>query len=349
MRTERIHLHIGAEKTGTTTIQRTLEKARPELAAHGVLFPKTPGAFNHIALTAYGLDDERGIEEMRVIAGIAEPAGLPDFRARLRDDLAAEIEASGAHTVILSNEHMSSRLLRRREVVRLRKLLASLAREIRVVMYIREPVSYFESWYSTAVASGATWSFPDPLPPSLLRTADWAAITQRWASVFGDEALILRRMEDGHYAGGDLVADFFAAAGLEGFSPPRIERRNESLSRRSLLFLRGMNAHLPRMSDGRMNEARAGLIPALRRWQGPDRFRIGDAQAAEIAAHYEPSYQWLQARYFPDSPGPLFRPREGSGASGDPGGDELTPSDIYALAAHLWKNRTDVAQPRRKP
>jgi hypothetical protein len=34
-----IALHIGIHKTGTTALQAALADARPELAAHGVLYP----------------------------------------------------------------------------------------------------------------------------------------------------------------------------------------------------------------------------------------------------------------------------------------------------------------------
>ena len=46
-------LHIGTEKTGTTSIQKFLATNRTLLKANGVLYPLSPGKVNHIGLEAY--------------------------------------------------------------------------------------------------------------------------------------------------------------------------------------------------------------------------------------------------------------------------------------------------------
>lgn len=54
-------LHIGAEKTGTTTIQEFLTLNRERLLAQGVHFPMSVGLKNHTRLAVCAAFDKRGI------------------------------------------------------------------------------------------------------------------------------------------------------------------------------------------------------------------------------------------------------------------------------------------------
>lgn len=333
---ERIWLHIGAEKTGTTSIQGCLQLNRDRLLAKGVLFPRAPGDFNHMALAAYAMADEKGIEEMRMVNGVRSMDDLPAFRGRLRDELHAEIAASGAHTVILSNEHCSSRLKSPGEVGQIFDLLSPICADVRVVLYIRDPVSFYESWYSTAIASGNTFGFPE-LKPGLLRAADWLAMAQRWSATFGSAEVVVRRMEPGKLVSDDLLTDFFHTVEMPGFAFERGPRRNESLPLEPLLFLRELNERLPRFVDGQISHDRGHIVDVLRRWPDKRRFRLSAEQAAAIRAHFEPSYERLRRICFPLDEGPLFAD-EGRDAPPEQI-TELSPRDIYELTAFLWKGR----------
>ncbi len=48
--TERVYIHIGAPKTGTTYLQEVLDANRQEMKRAGVLYPKLPGIAHHSAL-----------------------------------------------------------------------------------------------------------------------------------------------------------------------------------------------------------------------------------------------------------------------------------------------------------
>jgi hypothetical protein len=50
-----VYLHIGTEKTGTTSIQAFLDRNRSRLRSQGVLYPELPGSNNQIALSAAAL------------------------------------------------------------------------------------------------------------------------------------------------------------------------------------------------------------------------------------------------------------------------------------------------------
>ena len=99
---ERVVLHIGLAKTGTKTLQAAMTLNRDLLRRHGFVYPALPGE-RHAGLAVYAT----------AVAG-------PDI-----------------HTAILSNEYCSTGLSTIEEIARLHRLLSSLAREIRVIVYLR--------------------------------------------------------------------------------------------------------------------------------------------------------------------------------------------------------------------
>ena len=103
-------LHIGGEKTGSTTLQSTLGLNRAELAKRGILYSRTAGGTNHILLPLHATAGE-GTEDLRAASGLHRAATFTNFMARFPDVLRQEAEASGAHTLVYSSEHLSSRCL----------------------------------------------------------------------------------------------------------------------------------------------------------------------------------------------------------------------------------------------
>src|ERR1700722_4174212 len=102
-------LHIGTEKTGSTSIRNYLALNRAALLSQGYLYPRTPGATSHYALTAFALDDAR-IEGTRRTLGIGAHESGSRCRAEVVDALEKESALSGANAVIFSNELLSSLL-----------------------------------------------------------------------------------------------------------------------------------------------------------------------------------------------------------------------------------------------
>ncbi|MDS9468575.1 hypothetical protein RGQ15_13480 [Paracoccus sp. MBLB3053] len=332
---DRIWIHIGAEKTGTTTIQKCLKLNRSKLADRGVLFPRSVGEFNHIALAAYAMNDGRGIEELRIQSGVRNISEIPEFRDNLKASLIAETEASGCHTVVMSNEHCSSRLKSIEEIERLRDLCLSICSDIRIILYIRNPVDFFASWYSTAIASGNTFDFPNPVPDHLLRAADWLAMARDWARVFGTHSVSVRRMDKSKLVDGDLLKDFFHTISLPEFEFDVPPRTNEALPLKGLLFLQQINDRIPRIVDNRMNEERGPIVDALRAWPEKTKYAFSQEFSDEIEDYYKQSYEVLRQLYFGDDTSDLFSEPSSVGQANDIA--PLTVDDCLDLAAHIWK------------
>jgi len=133
-----LNVNIAPEKTGTTSIQRLFAGNRPLLAEHGILYPRTPGPANHLALATYAHTRRGG--ELWHKMGIENLEGYRNFRAALRRDLGEELASAGPiHKTIMSNEHCSSRLKTVEEVEDLREFLS--ARRIHFLLAVHQAVA----------------------------------------------------------------------------------------------------------------------------------------------------------------------------------------------------------------
>ncbi|TFF23304.1 hypothetical protein E3C22_12835 [Jiella endophytica] len=139
-----LHLHIGYPKTGTTSLQSTLEKSRKSLAGHGILFPATIDN-RHRVLQAIGSPvQNKKIDQKLQVSSDSERA---DAIRKWLDGLAEE--ATSYHTVILSEETVATRPLE--EIAAIRDSLVPRFDEVHVHVGFREHISFALSNYMQRV------------------------------------------------------------------------------------------------------------------------------------------------------------------------------------------------------
>ncbi len=179
-----LFLHIGTEKTGTTSVQKFFKANRELLARNGIVYPAAPGNQNHTGLAASAQDvEKRG--PLRKSLGIKNEADVLRFRAEMLTELAAELSERPYKTAFMSGEHCSSRLLEDAEVEWLKGELGKFFERMHIVVYIRRQDDYLLSTYSTAVKSGATYPLRIPPDRAIEQRYDHWDMLQRWARVFG--------------------------------------------------------------------------------------------------------------------------------------------------------------------
>ena len=204
-------LHIGAEKTGTTSIQQHLYSNRDALQKAGYHLLQSAGTHNQRALAAYALDDEEP-DDFFVERNIMSPRERADFRKAFVQVLERELRAipDSTKAVIISSEHFHSRLRNVAAIGRVRALLQPYAAEFSVIGYLREQCDACVSWYSTSIKYGET----DALDEFMQRCQpqnyhfDYERILGNWSAVFGPEALELCVFERECFFQHDLLQDF---------------------------------------------------------------------------------------------------------------------------------------------
>lgn len=292
-------LHIGTEKTGTTSIQHVLSSSREALIERGFAYSRSAGNRNHLRLAAYAGDPPR-VDELRNDLRNVPDAGGP-YEA-FPDDLAAEMASLPAqvHTVIFSGEHCQSRLVTAESVGRLKALLDRHFSDYLILVYLRRQDELAISHFSTQLRNGQRNARLLPVREERNPYFDYAALLDRWASVFGRQAMRPRLYGRAHFAGGDLMEDFRQACGIGAIDwPDAGTMRNPSLIPAAQEFLHRFNATeaggpgrpRPRWAYEFLNE----------HFAGPGKKPLRE-DARAFVEKFEEGNQAIRAEYFPDLP-----------------------------------------------
>jgi hypothetical protein len=336
-----LYLHIGTEKTGTTSVQKFFRANREVLAENGIIYPLAPGKQNHMGLAASAQDiGKRG--PLRKSLGIKTEADARTFRAEMLSGLAEELAERPYKLAFMSGEHCSSRLLEDEEVQWLKDALAKFFDKIHIILYIRRQDDYLLSTYSTSVKSGATAALRIPPERAIEHRYDHWSVLSRWARIFGRERIICRKFERSNLKSGDIVDDVLEVAGIDpglGFSRP--EDVNEALDAETLEFLRLFNKFVPRFEGREVNPLRDNIVGLLSKVSDGPLITMDEGELDRFMALFNESNRKVADEYFggpiAGSDNPLFLPRSDKRARTREA--VLTAERAVELCAVLWQEK----------
>lgn len=292
-------LHIGTEKTGTTSIQHVLSLSRDALIERGFAYSRAAGNRNHLRLAAYAGDPPR-VDELRNDLRNVPDAGGP-YEA-FPDDLAAEMAALPAqvHTVIFSGEHCHSRLVTVENVERLKGLMDRHFSEYVILVYLRRQDELAISHFSTQLRNGQRNARLLPVREERMPYFDYAALLDRWKAVFGRAAMRPRLYGRAHFAGGDLLEDLRLACGIGAIEWPEAGAvRNPSLIAAAQEFLHRFNA----TESGGPGRPRPRWPYEFftEHFAGPGKKPLRE-EARSFVERFLEGNERVRAEYFPDRP-----------------------------------------------
>lgn len=249
-----LYLHIGMNKTGSTSIQRTLQKNASALADAG--FHYYDDAANHTYLIQYLFKEKKHQIRSMKAQGIKDPA---EIDRQFESDIArfeAFLDEHRNGNVILSGEAISR--LDAQEVQALKAWFGERFEQISVIVYLRPPRSALASMAQQRIKGGNHFS-------NVFRVFErfnilpYRQAIEPWLDNFGPERLQAGLFARDHLLEGDVVRDFFGRIGLgeEVFETLRVLRLNESLSLTAVKLLSSMNEEFWRHGH------RFGLSPQL--------------------------------------------------------------------------------------
>ena|GEM_PF-566319 len=244
-------VHIGTEKTGTTSIQGYLYQNRGKLKGAGFHFLQSAGKRNNQALPAYCLDENRPDDYFRN-QGIQTLKQRQEFKRLFIKAFDSEIRGLPQHitTVIMSSEHFHSRIRTEAELDNLSEVLTPYFDEIKIVCYLREQATTCQSYYSTHLKSGGTESFSEFLgrcrPENIY--FNYHEMLANWERCFGFESLDVSLFLQERFLNGDLLDDFTAKidATLVGALNKPNQVENESFTPFGQALVRAVNVIFPR-------------------------------------------------------------------------------------------------------
>ncbi len=279
-------LHIGTEKTGSTSIQRWLDRNSDELVRRGVWYSRSLGRPASRKVAVYGRDTDNpddGLRQHRITTA-QEHDG---WRERLNQELRAEAEQArqaGIRTFVVSSEHCHSRLVNDQMVERVRALLDGHFADRQLVCFLRPQVELLLSSLTAKAHAGLnlTERSLDIRPDH--KYFDYLALYRRWAKAFGSEAITFVPF-DGRQ---DVVGQFGGLLGPNLGDLPRPARENTSLDYRVMAMTN--NIDLPRWQGGRENRNR---MLFLKRFAVEQKVSIDRERAREIQARFAESNREL--------------------------------------------------------
>ena len=299
-------VHIGTEKTGTSSIQLFLLKNRKKLLRHGYHFLQSAGSTNNWALPAYCSVENR-FDDFYRIHNVKDEAELEAFKKRFVKNFEAELRACdrNVHTVIISSEHFHSRLRTDEEIRNVQQLLSRHFSEIKIVCYLREQGATCASWYSTSMKSGGTDSFFDFVrrcrPDNYY--FNYLELLNKWESFFGFEALDVALFDPQRFLNGSLLDDFTSRidSALVGNLDDIVRPENESLNPAGQALARAVNLAFPTESDApdagdtrdRLKEMVAGRLSGRGQQLSPSMRRA-------VYESFIDSNEALRRKFFPD-------------------------------------------------
>jgi len=209
-------LHIGVEKTGTTTIQEFLHLNRRLLSEQGIHFPRFMNLRNHWKLAVYCGNNRRS-NQFTDLLDIDEPEKRNNWNATFSDTFNREIKniVHQYQHVIFSSEHFTSLLKDQEEIETLRAFLAQHFSTFSIIIYIRRQDLLASSMIGTKAKSGIGNGIATGNNINRRHYYNFHKTLKNWSLVFGKENICLRVFEASKLLHGDLLLDFMHAAGIK--------------------------------------------------------------------------------------------------------------------------------------
>ena len=308
-------VHIGTEKTGTSSIQRFLYQNRKLLENAGFHFIQSAGTTNNRALPAYCVSDD-SYDDFLDGKGISTPEGREEFRRNFIAKFERELESLGSntHTVVISSEHFHSRLHTEEEMDNVHRLLSAYFDSIKIVCYIREQGTNCTSSYTTYLRAGGAKTFSEFFRLCTHRNKyyNYYAMLLEWEKRFGFESIDLSIFDQKNFLNSDLLDDFTSKIDPElvGALDKKIKIENESLRPSGQAMARAINCAFP------VRTAPVELLSIREKIQNIIYLELkGKGQQPplairnEVFSSFSNSNEILKDKYFPNRDG-LFELRD---------------------------------------
>lgn len=295
-------LHIGTEKTGTTSIQEFLHANRTDLLEQGFYIPRSMGRREHVGLVCLFAASQKRFST-RTTLGHHTIEQVENHKRQLNEEIRAEMmdAAVAGRTLVVSAERFFTVISSAREIEELGSFLYEYCREVEIICYIRPQHEFAISMFSTNIKNGISQSavLPDlARNVGMARKCDYDGVISFWETFLPDAKFKIGRFVKNSLVDGDVVADFSRAAGISSEKLLWPKRQNEALSWKAQLFAINLNAHMMGMPREKFLKNRRKIFRILRNnFSGPG-ILPARAAAAAFFENFTDSNERLRSRFF---------------------------------------------------
>jgi len=304
------YIHIGTEKTGSTSIQSLLKENGAVLAERGYRIADIQCPVNHMDFVAYCIDRYPTAQQKALlnILNINDPIQHLNWKAKFKSKVDQKLtKIQPDNNLILTSEHFHSRLKNVDEITSLKELLSPYYSQFKVIVYLRRQDELALSLFNEALKSGGTADNPlhaGHSPNS--QFYDYLNLVETWASVFGKDHISARLFEPDQLRNQSLYSDFLAEIGITNtneLSEPEIA--NKALSgykQHLLLFLNKLTS-----KHGQFNniyfEVRTQIVDSVLDTKKIEAFEVSNEERKKFLSRFLQhnaclSEAWLNGKNF---------------------------------------------------
>ena len=177
----------------------------------------------------------------------------------------------------------------------------------KIIVYFRRQDELARSHFSTRIKSG--YQGNDPILPQIGKLHSYYqydALIDRWAQVFGKQALTVGLYPKIMASEGTILYDFCRKSNIRLFGKKMPDHVNHSVNAAGLRFIQTMNAFLedrPKPQNAKLRSEIIGLVTEL--FSGP-MYVIDKKIAMALVKPFEEGNEIIRQQFFPDQPSPLF-------------------------------------------
>lgn len=290
---KKVILHVGSEKTGSTSIQHSLNRSRELLLSNGVFYP--PGRPGHDHQAIFGSCFTAKADLLLYNHNHDE---LQSLIARDRDylyTLEKSFRETQADTLLFSYEGFCHLTIDSFKDMKL--FLGKYCDEFQIVFYVRTPLSYAASAMSQRVKMGLRACESDGDIPFV----NYQDILERICCVFDKSQINVRFFSKEILPNGNVVLDFLSLLNLPKYVEENIiskgRNKNYSLSQEALVIGDKMaellNGYIPPIEFN--NKRLIGSV-FLRAIKGQN-IQLTVLQHEEILKHTAPHVEYISREF----------------------------------------------------
>lgn len=296
-------LHIGTEKTGSTSIQKFLYNNVSEFDENKVYISRDllqrPNNRKMVLAFQNRLDDWTRRNNLHSIKE------KNNFFSDFPKNFSLEVDniRKGFDYYLITSEHFHSRLTEQKEINQLANFLKTQFDTVTVIGYFREQTELVTSLYSTALKLDATASLksfgelasPENYYYNHLKIAD------QWSFAFGKNNCIWRIFSKEHLLNQDVVEDFLSLLPIRSIiTNKNIERYNDSLSYLQSIAYKKINELVPYWEylDNDKGNLNIRLKKEIKNIDFGKKYRMILENKSEIFKNFEKSNDEFFRKYF---------------------------------------------------
>lgn len=269
-------LHIGMHKTGSTSIQYSLQHFKDQRFTYAEL--GSDPNHSHAIYDAFTEDAERGFFDLKPTQAQVD---------RYKELLLKAIACNGDRNLIISGEKISA--MHPAALLRLHDFLGEHFSRVRIIGYVRSPAAYIASAFQQRLKNRS----PTFEPLRLYRS--YGETFKKFDDIFGEENVALFKFDPVTLRDHCAVSDFCYRLGIN-FPADRIRNENESMTRQFVGLLYVYRKFAPEQASTlqlneveRLNKALNGA------WS--TKFALSTTLVQSIRAHHLTDITWMEQRF----------------------------------------------------